>query len=62
MRYELKTEEHSVKASQHADRKNWQDPSSGELSDEALAQVIGGLLPAVQRTGISSAPGGAGAG
>ena len=61
MRYELKTEELSAKAGD-ADRTNRQDPSSGELSDEALAQVIGGLLPAVQRTGISSATGGAGAG
>jgi bacteriocin-like protein len=62
VRYELKTGKLSVKASQHADRKNRQDPSSGELSDEALAQVIGGLLPAIQSTGISSATGGAGAG
>ena len=62
MRYELRTEELSAKAGRYADRKNRQDPSSGELSDEALTQVIGGLLPAVQRTGISSATGGAGAG
>jgi hypothetical protein len=60
--YQRKTQKFTVKGDQSAQRTCEQDPSSGELSMEALNQVIGGLLPAVQKTGISSATGGAGAG
>ena len=62
MNYQRKTQKFAVKGDQSAQRKCQRDPSNGELSIEALDQVIGGLLPAVQKTGISSATGGAGAG